>query len=82
MPAKKLRRRGSFDLQAAFAAHVEANQRAHEWAAKCLAYREAGQKAHAKAAEKKARHWLRKMMVLEAHAAIGKPPPGGRREES
>jgi len=81
MPAKKVRRRGSFDLQAAFAAHVEANQRAQEWAAKCLVYREAGKKAHAKAAEKKARHWLRKMMVLEAHADIGRPH-GGRREES
>jgi hypothetical protein len=81
MPAKKVRRRGSFDLQAAFAAHVEANQRAQEWAAKCLAYREAGKKAHAKAAEKKARHWLRRMIVLEAHAAVGRPQ-GGRREES
>jgi hypothetical protein len=81
MPAKKVRRRGSFDLQAAFAAHVEANQRAQEWAAKCLAYREAGKKAHAKAAEKKTRHWLRKMLVLEAHSEIGRPQ-SGRREES
>jgi hypothetical protein len=78
--AKKTRRRGSFDLQAAFAAHVEAGQRAQEWAAKCLAYRESGQITHARAAEKKARHWLRKMLVLEAHAAVGKPQ-GGRREE-
>jgi hypothetical protein len=80
MPATKTRRRGRFDFQAAFAAHVEANERAHEWAAKCLAYRESGRIAHAKAAEKKARLWLRKAMSLEAQAAIAKAP-GGRREE-
>jgi hypothetical protein len=80
MPATKTRRRGCFDFRAAFAAHVEADERAHEWAAKSLAYRESGKIAHAKAAEKKARHWLRKAISLKAQAAIGKPQ-GGEREE-
>jgi hypothetical protein len=46
---------------------------AHEWAAKCIGYREAGKLVQAKAAEQKARHWLRKVMALEARVAHGKP---------
>jgi hypothetical protein len=45
---------------------------------KCLAYREAGKAVRAKYAERKARHWLRKAMLLEARAVIRKPQ-GGRR---
>jgi hypothetical protein len=65
------------DIQGDFAAHVEANRRAHEWAAKCIAYREAGKYAQAKAAEQKARHRLRQVIVLKTRAAFGKPV-GGR----
>ena len=56
------------DIQRDLAAHVEARQRAHEWAAKCLTYRDAGQTAAAKNAEQKARHWLKKAMILESEA--------------
>jgi hypothetical protein len=78
LPAKnKKRRPAGFDIQSAFAAHLEANTRAQEWAAKCLAYREAGKTAHAKAAEKKARHWLLKALNLETRAARAKAQ-GGR----
>jgi hypothetical protein len=80
MPAKNKQRPALPDVQGTFAAHIEASRIAHEWAAKCLAYRESGKRAHAKAAEKKARHWLLKAMVLEARAARGKPL-GGRRAE-
>lgn len=66
MPAKKSRQSPEFDIQRDFGAHVEASQRAHEWAAKCIAYRESGKPTQAKDAEQKARRWLRKAMVLEA----------------
>jgi hypothetical protein len=65
------------DIRADFAAHVEGNWRAHEWAAKRIGYREAGKLVQAKAAEQKARHWLRKVMALEARVAHRKPV-GGR----
>lgn len=56
------------DIQRDLAAHLAASQRAHEWAAKCLSYREARQTAAAKDAEQKARHWLRKALALETKA--------------
>ena len=77
MAAKK-KRPARFDIHGSFAAHLRANQRAHEWAAKSIAYREAGKRAQAKTAEGKARTWLRKAMALEAHAVAGMPS-GGRR---
>jgi hypothetical protein len=80
MVAKNKRLSAILDFQAAFTAHLDANTRAHEWAAKCLAYREAGNFAEANAAEQKARQWLKKALALEARAAIGNPQ-GGRREE-
>jgi hypothetical protein len=40
--AAKNKRPAIPDIQRDFAAHVEANTRAHEWAEKCIAYREAG----------------------------------------
>jgi hypothetical protein len=82
MPAKKnSKRRTDFDIQIGFAAHVAANRQAHEWAEKCLAYRAAGKAAQAAAAERKAKHWLRKMMALEDLAGHGKPA-GGRAIDS
>jgi len=68
MSAKNGSRNVQSDIQRDLAAHVEASQRAHEWAAKCLTYRDTGQSAAAKNAEQKARHWLRKAMVLESEA--------------
>jgi len=56
------------DIQRDLAAHLEASQRAHEWAAKCLTYRDAEQTAAAEHAEQKARHWLKKAMILESKA--------------
>jgi hypothetical protein len=79
--AAKNKRAAIPDFHGDVAAHVEASRRAHEWAAKCLAYREAGKLAHAKAAEKKARHWLLKAISLETRAARGKPQGGRRAEE-
>jgi hypothetical protein len=67
--AAKNKRPASPNIQADFAAHVEANRRAHEWAEKCIAYREAEKHAQAKAAELKARHWLRSVMLREARAS-------------
>jgi hypothetical protein len=77
MAAKNKTRRSGFDIRAAVVAHVEASSRAREWAAKCFAFREAGKTAHAKAAEKKARHWLLKALNLETRAARAKAQ-GGR----
>jgi hypothetical protein len=74
--AAKNKRPAIRDFHEALGAHVEANRRAHEWAEKCIAYREAGKTAQAKSAEGKARHWLRKALQLEARAAIGKPLGG------
>lgn len=45
---------------------------------KSLAYREAGKAVRAKYAERKARHWLRKAMLLEGRTVIGKPQSGRR----
>jgi outer membrane PBP1 activator LpoA protein len=72
MPAKKIRRAIGLDFQCTFAAHIEANQRAQEWAVKYVNYREAGKTIRAKHAEQKARYWLKKAMMLEAKT--GGPP--------
>ena len=77
MPAKnKKRAPAPRSLHAAVAAHVEANRLAYEWAAKCIALRDAGKAARAKAAEAKARYWLAKTLVLEARGRHGKPVGG------
>jgi hypothetical protein len=78
--AAKNKRPAIRDFHKALGAHIGANRRTHEWAEKCLVYRQAGKTAQAKAAEQKARHWLRKVMVFEARAATGKPQ-GGRSAE-
>jgi hypothetical protein len=80
MPAKN-KQRAALDIQRDFMAHIDANKRAHEWAARCLELRAAGKAARAKAAEAKATSWLRKVLALEARASHGKPH-GGRRAES
>jgi len=66
MQMKKKPRRAGRNTQRVCAAHVEASRRTQEWAAKCLAYRAADKLAQAKNAEQKARHWLRKLLSLEA----------------
>jgi hypothetical protein len=71
MRTKKSRKTAEPDIQRDFAAHVEASRRAHEWAAKCIAYRDADKPALAKNAEQKARHWLRQAMILEAKGSGG-----------
>ena len=80
MVAKNKRLSAILAFQAAFIAHLDANTHAQEWAAKGLAYREAGNFAEANAAEQKARRWLKRALALEAQAAIGKPQ-GGSHEE-
>jgi hypothetical protein len=77
MAAKNKHRPIGYDLQNAFAAHVEASAKAHEWAEKCLAFRQSGKTDQAKAAENQAKRWLRRMILLEAAAAHGKSQ-GGR----
>ena len=60
------------------ASYVQAHQRAHAWAEKAVLYRAAGKVAQAKAAVKRARHWLRKVAALEAQAARNYPGRGRR----
>ena len=60
----------------AFRARIEANGKAHEWAARCLELRAPGKAARTKAAEVKATNWLRKVLALEERA--GGKPRGGR----
>ena len=78
MAAKNKRR--DLDFHVALTAHVEASTKAHAWAEQCLAYRAEGNTAKARAAENKAKSWLRKALALEARATLGKPE-GGRRAE-
>jgi hypothetical protein len=66
MPAKKNRRAAGLDFECTFAAHIEANRRAQEWAVKSLNYRGAGKTVRAKYADQRARHWLKKATMLEA----------------
>jgi hypothetical protein len=80
MPAMNKKRR-ALDIQKDFMAHIDANKRAHEWAARCLELRAAGKLARAKAAEAKATGWLRKVLLLEERSGTGKPA-GERRAES
>jgi hypothetical protein len=73
MAGKNTKRRpAELDLHQAVAAHAEAYRLAHEWATKCLSYRDAGRNAQAKAAEEKTRYWLAKTLMLQAQAANGK----------
>jgi hypothetical protein len=60
-------------IQRDFMAHMDANKRAQEWAARCLELRAAGKAVRAKAAEAKATGWLRKVLMLEKRAASAKP---------
>jgi hypothetical protein len=76
MPARKTRH-AHHDLHGALAAHVEANRRAYQWGMKSIELRQAGKIAQAKAAEAKAKHWLKKTLAIEAATAHGKPE-GGR----
>jgi hypothetical protein len=71
MPAKKKRQAAQADIQRGLAAHEAASRRAHEWAARCLAYRDADEPVLAKNAEQKARHWLRKAILLETKTSGG-----------
>jgi hypothetical protein len=71
MPAKKKRQVAQSDMQRDFAAREEASRRAHQWAARCLAYRDADEPALAKDAEQKARHWLRRAILLDTKTKGG-----------
>jgi hypothetical protein len=77
MPALNKKRPAALDVQRDLMAHIDANKRAHDWAARCLKLRAAGKATRAKAAEAKATSWLRKVLALEARVALGKPT-GGR----
>ena len=77
MRAKSKRHPLQLDLQADCAAHVEATCEAHDWAAKCVAFRAAGKPLQVKNAGEKAQRWLKKAMVLEARVP-GTPHSGGR----
>jgi hypothetical protein len=79
MPAKN-KRRPALDIQCRFATYLKAHQRAYAWAERAIAYRQTGKTAQAKAAEQKARQWLKNVLALEAQTATGKPQ-GGWREE-
>jgi hypothetical protein len=80
MPAKNKRHPAARDIQKDLAGHVEANSKAHEWAAKCLELRAVGKHAQAEAAEAKAKSFLRKVLALEA-GAVRHNPHGERRAE-
>jgi hypothetical protein len=72
MPALNKNRPAAPDVQRDLMAHMDANKRAQDWAARCLKLRAAGKDTRAKAAEEKATNWLRKVLALEARAALGK----------
>jgi hypothetical protein len=61
----------------AIPAHVRATRLAYEWVTKSIALRETGRATQAKAAEQKARHWLKKAIALETMVA-GSPRIGAR----
>jgi hypothetical protein len=65
------------DIHAHVAAHVQATRLAYEWATKSIALRETGKATQANAAERKARHWLKKAIALETKVACS-PRIGGR----
>jgi hypothetical protein len=58
-------------------ADVQATRLAYEWVTKSITLRETGNVSQAKAAEQKARHWLKKAKSLEAKD-VGTPRIGGR----
>jgi hypothetical protein len=53
----------------AIPAHVQATRLAYEWVTKSIVLRETGRATQAKAAEQKARHWLKKAIALETMVA-------------
>ena len=69
MLAKNKRPPAIPDIYAQGAANVQATRQAYEWVTKSIALRETGNVSQAKAAEQKARHWLKKAKVLEAKVA-------------
>ena len=77
MLAKNKRPPAIPDIHAHVAANVQATRLAYEWVTKSIALRQTGKASQAKAAEQKARHWLKKAIVLEAKVA-GTPRIGGR----
>ena len=69
-------------IQERFKAHLEASAQCERWARKGIAMAAAGRIAEAKAAEKKARAWMAKMLALEAkNAEQLKPRLEGSRGE-
>lgn len=63
MPAKKTRREPN--AQADLIGHAKANAAAHQWATKAVELRAAGKVAEAKAAEKRAMMFLRRVIEIE-----------------
>jgi hypothetical protein len=55
--------------QRSMATYVDAHHRAYAWADKAIAFRLAGKVDRAEAAVAKARHWLLRILALEADAA-------------
>ena len=78
MVAKNKRTSAIPDIQGRFAAHVETTRLAYEWVTKCIALREAGKPTEAKSSEQKARHWLKKAIVLEARTGRMSQPQRSR----
>lgn len=77
MLAKNKRPPAIPDIHANMAPHVQATRLAYEWVTKFIALRGTGKSTQAKAAEQKARHWLKKAIALETRVA-GSPRIGGR----
>jgi hypothetical protein len=77
MLAKNKRPPAIPDIHAHGAANVQATRLAYEWVTKSIALRETGKATRAKAAEQKARNWLKKAIALETKVA-GSPRIGGR----
>jgi hypothetical protein len=63
MPAKRTPREP--DAQADLIGHAKANTAAHEWATKAIELRAAGKLKDAKAAEKRAMMFLRRVLEIE-----------------
>jgi hypothetical protein len=77
MLAKNKRLAAIPNIHANMAARAQATCLAYEWVTKFIALRGTGKSTQAKAAEQKARHWLKKAIALETRGA-GSPRIGGR----
>ena len=69
MPAKPI------DLQKLLRAHIEAQRCCRQWAEKAIELREVGRFASAREAERKAKYWTRRLILVERQMTKTNCPP-------